>query len=166
MSGSGHTVPRRWRRTLLRTVGIRFDLPTATAVARAWFEQQIVLIQAVQVGEDGKRLAEARDLRGRPMLLALTGLPVWQQFDAGFSRRADEGGRRQVAGPRREGVRMPGKPSLSVPPRGPDEAGLVMSADLASFEIECADWLAANATPKPARGAFHWGDGDDGVVEI
>jgi alkylation response protein AidB-like acyl-CoA dehydrogenase len=61
---------------------------------------------------------------------------------------------------------MPGKPSLSVPPRGPDEAGLVMSADLASFEIECADWLAANATPKPARGAFHWGDGDDGVVEI
>jgi alkylation response protein AidB-like acyl-CoA dehydrogenase len=34
------------------------------------------------------------------------------------------------------------------------------------FENQCRSWLEANATRKPARGKFAWGDGDDGVVEI
>jgi alkylation response protein AidB-like acyl-CoA dehydrogenase len=35
-----------------------------------------------------------------------------------------------------------------------------------AFEAEMLDWLEANAKLKPERGRFHWGDGDDGVVEI
>ena len=37
---------------------------------------------------------------------------------------------------------------------------------LAAFEDEVLEWLQVNAEPKPERGRFHWGDGDDGVVEI
>ena len=38
--------------------------------------------------------------------------------------------------------------------------------NLDEFENQCRTWLEANATPKPARGKFSWGDGDDSVVEI
>lgn len=34
------------------------------------------------------------------------------------------------------------------------------------FEAEAARWLRANVEPKPDRGRFRWGDGDDDVVEI
>ncbi|MCP3855345.1 MAG: acyl-CoA dehydrogenase [Actinomycetia bacterium] len=37
---------------------------------------------------------------------------------------------------------------------------------LDEFATECDAWLSAHAEHKPGRGRFHWGDGDDGVVEI
>ncbi|MDY7105062.1 MAG: acyl-CoA dehydrogenase family protein [Actinomycetota bacterium] len=36
----------------------------------------------------------------------------------------------------------------------------------AAFEAEAESWLSSVAEPKPAHGAFRWGEGDDTVVEI
>jgi alkylation response protein AidB-like acyl-CoA dehydrogenase len=38
--------------------------------------------------------------------------------------------------------------------------------DLQEFSVHCHNWLLDNAAPKPKRGQFRWGDGDDSVVEI
>jgi alkylation response protein AidB-like acyl-CoA dehydrogenase len=43
---------------------------------------------------------------------------------------------------------------------------MVPAVKIPDFEAECSAWLQANATRRPERGRFHWGDGDDGVVEI
>ncbi|MCP5025660.1 MAG: acyl-CoA dehydrogenase [Actinomycetia bacterium] len=37
---------------------------------------------------------------------------------------------------------------------------------LEDFAAESEEWLASHAELKPQRGRFHWGDGDDGIVEI
>ena len=39
-------------------------------------------------------------------------------------------------------------------------------ASLTDYEAEITEWLEANSAQKPERGRFHWGDGDDDVVEI